>query len=189
MSGEQEPAQGLHRFASVGDRVAIDPTVRVFGAERVSLGSNVRIDAFVVLSAGEGGIAIGDYVHIGAHGFLAGAAPIRIESFVGVSGRVSIYSSTDEYSGEGIVGPTIPPDLRQVTNAPVTVGKLCAIGAGSVLLPGVTLAEGAGVAALSLVRDDVGPFELVGGVPAKRIGTRARTLLELEQRLRNASGD
>ena len=189
MNREREPAEGSHGFASVGDRVAIDSTVRVFGAERVSLGSNVRIDAFVVLSAGEGGIAIGDYVHIGAHGFLAGAAPIQIESFVGVSGRVSIYSSTDEYSGEGIVGPTIPPDLRQVTDAPVTVKKLCAIGAGSVLLPGVTLAEGSAVGAMSLVREDVGPFELVAGVPARPIGTRARTLLELERRLRKAGGN
>ena len=188
MNGEHEPAEGSHRFASVGDHVTIDPTVRVIGAERVSIGSNVRIDAFVVLSAGEGGIAIGDYVHIGAHGFVAGAAPIRIESFIGISGRVSIYSSSDEYSGEGIVGPTIPPDLRDVTDAPVTVSKLCAIGAGSVLLPGVTLAEGAGVAALSLVRDDVGPFEMVAGVPARRIGTRARTLLELERRLRKPVG-
>ena len=105
MSKEPQPAEGSsHRFASVGDRVAIDPTVRVIGAERVSIGSDVRIDAFVVLSAGEGGIEIGDYVHIGAHGFLAGTARIQIGNYVGISGRVSIYSSTDEYSGEGIVG-------------------------------------------------------------------------------------
>ena len=185
MSKEPQPAEGSsHRFASVGDRVAIDPTVRVIGAERVSIGSDVRIDAFVVLSAGEGGIEIGDYVHIGAHGFLAGTARIQIGNYVGISGRVSIYSSTDEYSGEGIVGPVIPPDLRQVTSAPVTVSKLCAIGAGAVLLPGVTLADGAGVGAMSLVRNDVGPFEMVAGIPAKRIGTRSRTLLELERRLR-----
>ncbi|MEK6327709.1 MAG: acyltransferase [Actinomycetota bacterium] len=189
MSTEREPAAGSHRFASLGDNVQIDPTVRVIGAERVSIGSNVRIDAFVVLSAGEGGIAIGDYVHLGAHTFLAGAARIEIGDFIGISGRVSIYSSSDEYSGEGIVGPTIPPDFRDVTDAPVTVSDLCGIGAGSVLLPGVTLAEGAGVAALSLVRDDVGPLEMVGGVPAKRIGTRSRTLLELGRRLREARRD
>ena len=46
---------------------------------------------------------------------------IQIGSFIGISGRVSIYSSTDAYSGEGIVGPTIPPDFREVTDAPVTV--------------------------------------------------------------------
>ena len=189
MSREPQPSDGSHRFASVGDHVTIDPTVRVIGAERVSIGSNVRIDAFVVLSAGEGGIALGDYVHLGAHTFLAGSARIEIGDGIGISGRVSIYSSSDEYSGEGIVGPAIPPDLRDVTDAPVTVSDLCAIGAGSVLLPGVTLAKGAGVAALSLVKDDVGPFEMVAGVPAKRIGTRSRTLLELERRLRNASGE
>jgi dTDP-4-amino-4,6-dideoxy-D-glucose acyltransferase len=189
MSREQEPAEGSHRFASAGDHVAVDPTVRVIGAERVSLGSNVRIDAFVVLSAGAGGITIGDYVHIGAHCFLAGAAPIQIEDFAGVSGRVSIYSSSDEYSGESLIGPTIPPDFTQVTSAPVTLKKLSIIGAGSIVLPGVTLAVGAGVGALSLVKDDVGPFEMVAGVPARRIGTRARTVLELERKVREASGD
>jgi dTDP-4-amino-4,6-dideoxy-D-glucose acyltransferase len=189
MSRDGEPEQAAHRFAAVGDHVAIDPTARVIGAGRVSLGSHVRIDAFVLLSAGPGGIEIGDYVHIGAHGFIAGSAPIQIGDLVGISGRVSIYSSTDEYSGEGIVGPTIPPELRRVTDAPVMVGKNSAIGAGSVLLPGVTLAEGAGVGAMSLVRDDVGPFEMVAGIPARRIGTRARTLRELERKLRAASGD
>ena len=189
MNREREPAEGSHGFAFAGDRVAIDPTARVIGAERVSLGSNVRIDAFVVLSAGAGGIVIGDYVHIGAHGFLAGSARIQIEDFVALSGRVSIYSSSDEYSGEGMVGPTLPSDVRQVTNAPVTLKKHSVIGAGSVLLPGVTLAEGAAVGAMSLVRDDVGPFEMVAGVPAKRIGTRGRTVLELERRLRKAGGN
>src|SRR3954470_8427686 len=107
MSMDGMPAAGSPRFASAGDYVAIDPTVRVIGAERVSLGSNVRIDAFVVLSAGAGGITIGDYVHIGAHAFLAGAAPIRIEDFCGLSGRVSIYSSSDDYSGGSLIGPTV----------------------------------------------------------------------------------
>jgi dTDP-4-amino-4,6-dideoxy-D-glucose acyltransferase len=183
VSNEEEP-QALHGFASVGDQVAIDPTARVFGAGRVSVGSNVRIDAFVVLSAGAGGIVIGDYVHIGAHGFLAGSERIQLEDFVALSGRVSLYSSSDEYSGEGMIGPTLPPEVRQVTNAPVTLKKHSAIGAGSIVLPGVTLGEGSAVGAMSLVRDDVGPFEMVAGIPAKRIGTRGRTVLELERRLR-----
>jgi galactoside O-acetyltransferase len=153
----------------------------------VSLGSNVRIDAFVVLSAGAGGITIGDHVHIAAHCFLAGAAPILIEDFANVSGRVSIYSSNDDYSGESLMGPTVPSDFTRVTSAPVTLRRHSIIGAGSILLPGVTLGEGAGVGALSLVKQDVGPFEMVGGVPARRIGTRARTVLDLEGKLRRGA--
>jgi galactoside O-acetyltransferase len=102
---------------------------------------------------------------------------------------VSIYSSSDEYSGEGMIGPTLPSDVRRVTSAPVTLKKHSVIGAGSIVLPGVTLAEGAAVGAMSLVKDDVGPFEMVAGVPAKQIGTRGRTVLELERRLRKAGGD
>jgi dTDP-4-amino-4,6-dideoxy-D-glucose acyltransferase len=188
MSDTNESGQESQRFASIGDAVAIDPSARVLGAERLSLGSNVRIDAFVVISAGAGGITIGDHVHIAAHCFLAGTAAIRIEDFANVSGRVSIYSSNDDYSGESLMGPTIPSDYTNVTDAPVTLKKHSIVGAGSIILPGVTLAEGAGVAALSLVKEDVEPFEMVGGVPAKRIGSRARTVLELERKLRGETG-
>jgi acetyltransferase-like isoleucine patch superfamily enzyme len=57
------------------------------------------------------------------------------------------------------------------------------VGAGRILLPGVTLGEGAAVGALSLVRRDVEPFTIVAGTPAKPIGERSRRLLELEQQV------
>lgn len=173
-------------FAACGREVAIDPTVRIIGAPRISLGSNVRIDAYVVLSAGEGGIVIGDHVHIAAHCFLAGAAQIRIEDFANVSGRVSIYSSNDDYSGRSLMGPTVPDDLRSVTSAPVVLESHAIIGAGSVVLPGVTLAEGAGVGAMSLVREDVDAFAMVAGAPASRIGSRSSEVVELGRRVRDA---
>jgi galactoside O-acetyltransferase len=169
--------------AAVGDHVTVDRTARIIGAERLTIGSHVRIDAFVVISAGEGGIAIGDHVHIAAHVFLAGAARIEIEDFVGLSGRVSVYSSNDDYSGAALSNPTVPDRYRDVTSAPVHVGRHVLAGAGSVLLPGVTVGDGAAIGAMSLVRADVEPFTVVAGTPARRIGTRSRRLLELERRL------
>lgn len=45
------------------------------------------------------------------------------------------------------------------------------IGTGSVILPGITIGEGAVVGANSLVTKDVDPYTVVGGVPAKYIKT------------------
>ena len=45
------------------------------------------------------------------------------------------------------------------------------IGTGSVILPDVRIGEGAVVGANSLVRKDVPPYTVVGGVPAKELGT------------------
>lgn len=68
--------------------------------------------------------------------------------------------------------------------APVRIGDDVFVGAGSVLLPGVTIGSGAIIAAGSLVNRDIPPGTIAGGVPAKAIGdvahlaTRWRALVE-----------
>jgi galactoside O-acetyltransferase len=74
----------------------------------------------------------------------------------------------------------VPAKYTNVSHAPVTIGRHAIIGCGAVILPGVTIGEGAAVGALSLVTKDVPPFTIVAGTPAKVIGQRKRDLLELE---------
>jgi dTDP-4-amino-4,6-dideoxy-D-glucose acyltransferase len=170
-------------FISIGNNVHIDSTARFYGASRISIGSNVRIDAYSVLSAGSEGISIGNHVHIGVYVFLTGAARIELNDFSGLSGRVSIYSSNDDYHGNALTGPTIPDEFRKVTNAPVIIGRHVVVGAGSVVLPGVTISEGACVGALSLVKKDVSAFSIIGGQKGQLIGQRKKDFLKLEQHL------
>lgn len=59
------------------------------------------------------------------------------------------------------------------TAASIHVGDYVWIGARSIILQGVTIGEGAVIAAVSVVTRDVAPFTVVGGVPAKVIKTRA----------------
>ena len=47
---------------------------------------------------------------------------------------------------------------------------------GAVILQGVTIGKGAVVCAGAVVNKDVGDYEIVGGVPAKKIGERTREL-------------
>jgi maltose O-acetyltransferase len=60
--------------------------------------------------------------------------------------------------------------------APVCIGDRVFVGTRAMILPGVTVGEGAVVAAGALVTRDVAPFTMVAGVPAQPIGQRPRHL-------------
>jgi len=179
--------QALRRmgFAAIGANVLLSDKASIHGASRIVLGDHVRIDDFCVLSAGEGGMCIGSYVHVACQCTLVGKARIELEDFSGLSARVAVYSSSDDYSGSGMTNPTVPAEFRKVTNAPVRIGRHVIVGAGAVILPGVTIGEGAAVGALTLVAKPLEPFTIYSGIPARRVGERSRALLELEAELRS----
>lgn len=168
-------------FKSIGKNVRISDKASFYGAQGIAIGDNVRIDDFVVLSAGAGGIDIGNYIHIAVFSSLIGAEKITLSDFCNISSRVSIYSASDDYSGEFMTNPMVPERLTNVEKSPVFLGKHVIIGSGSVILPGVTLGEGAAVGALSLVVKSVNDFDIVAGCPAKVIKKRKTKLLNLEK--------
>lgn len=169
-------------FRTVGRGVEVSDGARFYGTERIDLGDHCRIDDFAIVSAGADGISIGRHVHVSCFVSLQGDSRIVLEDYTGLSSRVALYSSTDDFSGAGMTGPTLPSDLRRVQSAPVHVCQHALVGTGSVILPGVTLGVGCAVGALSLVREDVPPFTIVGGAPARVLGARRRDLLELQRR-------
>lgn len=170
-------------FAAVGSEVRLSDRASYYNCGQIALGSHVRIDDFCVLSAGLGGISLGNYIHLAVFSSLIGAGKITLADFCNISSRVAIYSSNDDYSGLALTNPTVPPEFTRVHSAAVHIGRHVIIGAGSVVLPGVTLAEGVAVGAMSLVKSGCQSFGIYAGVPAKRIGERQRELLELEKKL------
>jgi len=176
-------------FATIGSDVLISDKASIHGAARIELGDHVRIDDYCVLSAGEEGIRFGSYVHVACQCTLIGKARIELEDFSGLSARVAVYSSSDDYSGAGMTNPTVPQEFRRVTDAAVRIGRHVIIGAGAVILPGVDIGEGAAVGALTLVTKSLEPFRIYSGIPARRVGERSRKLLELEAELRARSSD
>lgn len=170
-------------FRRLGESVRISRKASIYNAAAIEVGDHSRIDDFCVLSAGAGGISIGRHVHVAVYTSLIGRGRIEINDFANLSSRVSIYSSNDDYSGATMTNPTLPAEVTNVHSAPVTVGRHVIIGSGSVVLPGVTLHEGAGVGALSLVREDCAAFGLYAGVPARPVGRRVTGMITLEKRL------
>ena len=176
-------------FMFVGQNVQISDRATFYGADKIKIGNNVRIDDFCVLSAGEGGIEIGSQIHVAVGATLIGAGKIILSDFSNISSRVSIYSSNDDYSGASLTNPTVPEIYKNVRHAPVFIGRHVIIGTGSVILPGVSIEEGAAIGALSLVTRSCDSFTIYAGRPAKRIKTRKRDLLRLEQEYLNLNKD
>ena len=168
-------------FAAIGKNVMISNKASFHNCAGISMGNNVRIDDFCVLSAGVGGIHIGDHVHVAVYSSLIGAGRITLSDFCNISSRVAIYSSSDDYSGATMTNPTVAGEYTGALHADVFLGKHVIVGSGSVILPGLTLEEGVAVGALSLIRQDCKAYGIYAGNPARRIKERKRDLLELER--------
>ena len=167
-------------LGSVGQNVRLDRTTIILNPAGLRIGDHTRIDAFCLISAFGSGVSIGRNVHIAAGVYLFGSGGVVIEDFAGVSSRSVIYSANDDYSGEHLTGPTLSPEFTAVTVAPVRIGRHAVVGAGSIVLPGVTFGEGSASGALSMIKENVSPFTIVAGSPARPVKRRSQRLLELE---------
>jgi len=178
----ERPALKSLGFVTLGEDVRISDRASIYNASAIKLGSHVRVDDFCILSAGLGGIVLGDHIHIAAYTSLIGAGRITVDDFGNVSSRVSIYSSSDDYSGATMTNPTISEKYKNVHAEDVVISRHVIIGCGSVVLPGAILGEGVAIGALSVVKGDCAPFGVYVGAPARRVRERSRKLLAVEAR-------
>jgi len=169
---------GLAKF---GKNVLISKKASFYYPEKMSIGNNVRIDDFCILS---GRIEIGNFIHIAAYSAIyAGDEGVLLEDFVGISGRVSIYTISDDYSGNSLTNPMVPDKYKTLDKGKVILKKHAIVGAGSVILPNVIIGEGTAVGALSLISKNLEPWSIYVGMPARKISERKKNLLKLEEKL------
>lgn len=168
-------------FKSVGKNVLLSDKCSIYNPSNISIGDNVRIDDFCVLSAGIGGIHLGNYIHIAVYCSLIGNGKITLEDFSSLSSRVSVYSSTDDFSGEFLTNPIVDKQYTNVINGDVRIGKHAVVGAGSIILPNVDVGNFSSVGAMSLLKENVEEYKIVAGIPAKIIKNRSNKLIELER--------
>lgn len=171
-------------FKALGKDVRISRKASIYNPAGISIGDHVRIDDFCVLSAGAGGIEIGNFVHIAVFCSLLGAAKITMADFSGLSSRVSVYSSSDDYTGASMTNPTVPDTYKNVIDKDVYFGEHVIVGAGAVILPGAYLEKGVAVGSLSMVSKRCSEFGIYSGVPVRRIAERKHDLLIYEKRLK-----
>lgn len=180
LSEEELRELGIKEY---GGNVLIGRHAVLYNPERLSLGSHVRIDDFTIVS---GKVTLGNYIHISQFcGLYGGDEGIMMEDFSGLSSKCSIYAVSDDYSGASMTNPMVPAKYKPGSiSSPVRIRKHAIIGCNSVVLPGVTVAEGTAVGSMSLCNKSTEEWSMYVGIPARKKGERRRDILELERQFR-----
>jgi galactoside O-acetyltransferase len=163
----------------IGRKVLISRKASIYSPENITLGDNVRIDDFTILSASGGSIEIKNHIHIAAFCNLIGKGGIVMDDYSGLSSRVSLYSATDDFSGNYLIGPIMEESCINVITGRIKLEKYCQIGTSSSVLPNVSLGEGAILGAHSFAKSNIQPWQIHAGTPAKFIKKRQSGLLSL----------
>ncbi len=109
-------------------------------------------------------IIISDGVSIGPKVLLDGRQGLKIGKSAVIAYEAIIWTLNHDYN-----------DLYfSAKGGPVSIGDYSWICSRSIILPGVTIGEGAVVASGAVVTKDVEPYTIVGGIPAKKIGERVK---------------
>lgn len=167
-------------FKSLGVNVKVSDKASIYNAEQIEIGDNSRIDDFCVVS---GKVKIGRHVHLAPMCLVAGGEEgITFCDFSGIAYHVQVFAQSDDYSGETLTNPTVPRKYKKEYRKAVFLGKHVIIGAGSIIFPGVHIAEGCSVGAMTLVNKSTDPWGIYIGNPAKRIRERKKDLLNLEDK-------
>ncbi|MDR1725760.1 MAG: hypothetical protein LBR28_05150, partial [Bacteroidales bacterium] len=158
-----------------GSNVLISRKCSLYSPEKISIGDNVRIDDFCILS---GDITIGNQVHIAAFCALYGSLGIVMEDYTGLSPRCIVFSASDDFSGEYLMSPMNDVTTTNVTGGKVIIKRCSQIGACCIIFPSLTIGEGVAVGAMSLVNEDLEEWGIYTGIPARRIKERSKGLLK-----------
>jgi acetyltransferase-like isoleucine patch superfamily enzyme len=171
----------LQKGIKIGDNVLISDKCSIYGTD-IKIGNNVRIDDFCILS---GKITLGNNIHIGAYCALYGKLGIVMEDYTGLSPRCTIFSASDDFSGNFLISPMNPEKYTNVTGGEVTFKKFTQIGAGTVIMPDLIICKGAAVGAMSFVKNSVPVWEIWAGNPLRFIKKRSRKITDIAKQYEN----
>lgn len=157
------------RLKFLGKGVWIDKRV-----EFMRFPQNISVDDDVVVKEGaricacntSASIEIGARTTIGYHNFIFASNGVTIGSDCLIAPFVYIVDSDHGIAKDQLI------NQQPNTTAPIVIKDGVWVASNVTILKGVTIGEGAVIAANSVVNSDVGPFEIWGGSPAKKIGNR-----------------
>jgi len=156
--------------------VSIHPSIELVGAPPpytgFTLGSGTRLERDVTVGlVHEPGsnpiLTIGRDVYIGRNTYMSAYMPLTIGDFTLIGAYCYLISSNHRFDDR-----TRPIRDQGNTGAPIVLGRDVWLGTHVVVLPGVTIADGAIIAAGSVVNRNVPEFEIWGGTPARFLKAR-----------------
>ena len=143
-----------------GCKIHADASVDASRSPGVRFGDKVTLNRYAYVQGGNGGVRLGDRVEINNFCIVNGTGGVDIgdDTVIGPGARIISYQH--RYA-RGATIQSQPVDAR-----PIRIGRDVWLGANAIILAGVTIGDGAVVAAGAVVRNDVPAYAVVAGVPA-----------------------
>lgn len=182
-----------YKFKSCGANLVVEVGVSIEGAEFVSVGNNVFIDKYCLISAGDqlqgrifektndgfsgrrGEIVLGNDIHLCQYCILSGYGGIDVADNTVLSAGCKVYSLTNlsciPGDSESIVSIQ-PYNQAPFLLSPVVFNKNCWLGLNVIVMPGVDIGANSFVVSNSLLLDVFPDNSYVSGQPAKVIRKR-----------------
>ncbi|MBD0831208.1 acyltransferase [Aestuariibaculum sp. TT11] len=130
----------------------------------IELGKGSSIHMNVTINKRKIKIGLNSAINRGC--YLDGRGGLDIGDNVSISPGVQLITATHDVNS---------PDFKYITKE-IKIEKHVWIGTNAIIMPGITLGEGVVVAAGAVVTKSVEPYHIVGGVPAKVISKRNKSL-------------
>lgn len=139
--------------------------------ECVHIARSARVDSFTKIEGGRG-VDIGEFVHVGSYSHLnIGGGRLIMEDHCGCSSGVRIASATPDWNYL-YVSAAEPEEHKHPVYYVTRICSYAVLFMGVLVVPGVTVGEGAIVKPGSVVTEDVPNWAIYQGNPAVRVGTR-----------------
>jgi len=149
---------------------------RVKPAGKIVVGSHSLIEGLLQTETEKGKIQIGNNVYVGGGSSISSADSVEIGDDVLISYKVFIMDHDSHSVRYSVRKNDLQNwwhhgghDWSNIRSGPVVIEKGAWVGAGSIVLKGVTIGEGAVIGAGSVVTRSVPPWTIVAGNPARKI--------------------
>ena len=163
-------------FKSKGDDIFIHEQAIIKHPQLSTIGSHVAVDNGVTFSTP---VEIGDYVHIAPFVCTIGGKTNKVvfKDFSFVAAGTKLVVGSEDYTGEGLVGPTIPVKYRKLILEDIVFERFSGCGVNCTVMPGITFGEGSILGANSLATKDLEPWTIYVGSPAKPVRLRNKEII------------
>lgn len=165
-----------------GKGVVLYPLCKMIRSEHAEIDDYTRILDNAFIDAGRS-LRIGKHSMITWFTLIEGGACTTIGDRVFVGPGTKILTSTYEIDGY-YSAEFVPDECHKIRYGDVMIHDDAYIGAECIIMPGVTVGEGAVAGANTLVNRDLEPWGIYVGSPCKKIGTRKRPPASMEEALK-----
>jgi acetyltransferase-like isoleucine patch superfamily enzyme len=150
-------------------RCMVHPKAHVQLSSRIRFGQGTTIRQYAIINTSGGLVTFGKGCELGPFSMIVTKSKdVQIGDYVRIGPHVSMTASNRNYQHRGTL--IVDQGIREEG---IVIDSDVWIGAGAVITDGVHIGEGAVVASGAVVAKDVAPYSIVGGVPAKPIGSRS----------------